>query len=61
MLAVEPGNPELTATAETDAAVVATVADASLDGTDSHNVDHDGGSWTLRTAWKADGFRLSPP
>ena len=61
MLAVEPGNPELTATAETDAAVVATVADASLDRTDSHNVDHDGGSWTLRTAWKADGFDFCRP
>ena len=61
MLAAEPGNPELTATTETDAAVAATVADASLDRTDSHNAHADGGSWTLRTAWKTDCFDFCRP
>ncbi len=56
MVAAELGNPELTATAETDTVVAATIADASLDGPDSHNAHVDGGSWTLRTAWKTDCF-----
>ena len=56
MVAAELGNPELTATAETDTVVAATIADASLDGPDSHNAHVDGGSWTLQTAWKTDCF-----
>ena len=59
VVAAESINPELTATAETDAAAVTTAADASFDRTDSDGAHVNGGSWTLRTAWKGDSFDFS--
>ena len=61
MVAAELGAPDLTTTSETDATVVSTVADASLDRADSHDAHHDGGSWTLRTALKVDCFDFCRP
>jgi VCBS repeat-containing protein len=60
VIAAEPIDPELAATAETDAAVVTTAAaDASLDWANSDGAHVDGGSWTLRAAWKEDSFDFS--
>ena len=61
MVAAEPGNPELTATAETDAAVVATVADASLDGTDSHNAHARRRKLDVANGLEGRRLRLLPP
>jgi VCBS repeat-containing protein len=55
-VAAEPISAELAATAETDAAVVTTIAaDALLASTDSDG-GHGSGSWIMRTAWKGDSF-----
>ena len=51
--------PELAATVETGAGVTTLAADASFDGTDSDSTHVNGGSWTLRTAWKDDSFDFS--
>jgi VCBS repeat-containing protein len=59
VLAAEPANPELTATAETDAAATTAAADASFDGTDGDGTHVSGGSWALRTAWRGDSFDFS--
>jgi VCBS repeat-containing protein len=57
--AAEPIDARLTATAETDAAVVTTAADASFDWTDSDGTHVGGGSGTLRTSWNGDSFDFS--
>jgi VCBS repeat-containing protein len=55
-VAAEPINAELTATANTDAAITTAAADASTESDSAHG---GGGSWTLRTAWKHDSFDFS--
>ena len=61
VVAAESINPELMATAETDAAAITTATDASLDRTDSDGAHVNGGNWTLRVAWKGDSFDFSRP
>jgi VCBS repeat-containing protein len=57
-VAAEPIDPELTATAETDAAVVTTAADASFDRSDNDGAHVASGSWTVRAAWIGDSFEF---
>jgi VCBS repeat-containing protein len=57
--AAEPINAELTAMADSDAAVTTVAAAASFDWTDSDGAHAGGASWTLRTAWKGDSFDFS--
>jgi VCBS repeat-containing protein len=59
VVAAEPIDAALTATAETDAAVVTAAADASLDATEGDGSHVDGGNWTLRTSWNSDSFDFS--
>ncbi|MEH2522052.1 VCBS repeat-containing protein [Bradyrhizobium sp. AZCC 1610] len=60
VVAAEPIDPALAATAEADAAVITTVAaDASPDWTDSDGAHLDSGNWTLPTASNGDSFDFS--
>jgi VCBS repeat-containing protein len=59
VVATEQVNPELSLTAATDAVVTTIAADASFAQTDSDGAHVNGGSWTLRTAWKGDSFDFS--